>query len=158
MRNRTWWGLGRENLLILAGIVWIIAGVNVTLLGVGSATTLGAVPALTIVGLVVGAVAIFLAFHSMFGRILVKNASRIRALVGERHNPLLFLDVKGWIVMVTMMTFGVLLRASGLVPDWFIAFFYTGLGAALALSGAGFLLHRFQGKGWRFHADSRTSS
>ena len=31
------------------------------------------------------------------------------------------------------------LRLSGIVPDWFIAFFYTGLGTALALTGILFL-------------------
>ena len=41
---------------------------------------------------------------------------------------------------------GILLRASGLVPDVFIAVFYTGLGCALALAGVlfwiMFFLHR----------------
>ena len=33
-----------------------------------------------------------------------------------------------------MMGGGIALRASGVVPEWFIAFFYTGLGAALAVA------------------------
>ena len=42
-------------------------------------------------------------------------------------------------MMAIMMTGGISLRAFGLVPNWFIAFFYTGLGIALALSGMSFL-------------------
>ena len=36
-------------------------------------------------------------------------------------------------MMAIMMGGGIALRASGVVPEWFIAFFYTGLGAALAV-------------------------
>ena len=42
-------------------------------------------------------------------------------------------------MMAVMMTGGISLRAFGLVPNWFIACFYTGLGIALALSGMSFL-------------------
>ena len=37
--------------------------------------------------------------------------------------------------MAVMMTGGIGLRLSGLVPERFIAVFYTGLGAALLLAG-----------------------
>lgn len=40
--------------------------------------------------------------------------------------------------MAFMMGGGIWLRYSGLVPDTFIAFFYTGLGLALALAGVVF--------------------
>ena len=51
-----------------------------------------------------------------------------------------------------MMSFGIGMRAAGIFPDWFVAFFYTGLGLALALAGVSFLLHRARGEGWVFHA------
>ncbi|MGN0677710.1 MAG: hypothetical protein ACI4K5_08180, partial [Ruminococcus sp.] len=38
-------------------------------------------------------------------------------------------------IMAFMMGGGIWLRSSGLVPDVFIAVFYTGLGLALALAG-----------------------
>ena len=37
--------------------------------------------------------------------------------------------------MAVMMTGGIWLRSSGVAPDRFIAFFYTGLGAPLLLAG-----------------------
>ena len=51
-------------------------------------------------------------------------------------------------MMAIMMTGGILLRSFGLVPAWFVAFFYTGLGVALALSGVSFLI-RFIRRGNR---------
>ena len=40
------------------------------------------------------------------------------------------------------------LRSFHLVPGWFIAFFYTGLGIALALAGVGFLVHYLRRDGY----------
>lgn len=39
------------------------------------------------------------------------------------------------ILRIGLMTGGIWLRSSGLVPERFIAFFYTGLGASLLLAG-----------------------
>lgn len=137
----------KENLIIVAGVVWLLAGANVALIGIRSAVEMSGVA----VGVVV-AVAVFFAFHAIFGTIVLKNAQRIRGLDGERLSFLRFLDLKGYLIMVFMMSFGFGLRISGLIPNWFFAFFYTGLGCALALAGASFLLHRAFGEGWTFHA------
>lgn len=137
----------KENLITVAGVVWLLAGANVALIGVRSAVVMSGAT----VG-VVGAVAAFFAFHAMFGTIVLKNARRIRGLDGERLNFLRFLDLKGYLIMAFMMSFGFGLRLTGFIPTWFFAFFYTGLGCALALAGASFLLHRAFGEGWTFHA------
>lgn len=108
----------KENLIIVAGVVWLLAGMNVALIGVRTAVGV-------VVALIVGAVAAFLAFHAMFGKIVLKNAQRIRGLDGERLSFLRFLDLKGYLVMAIMMSFGFGLRLSGLIPNWFFAFFYT---------------------------------
>jgi len=42
-------------------------------------------------------------------------------------------------MMACMMIGGIGLRAAGVFPDTFIAFFYTGLGCALASAGILFL-------------------
>lgn len=56
-------------------------------------------------------------------------------LRGGLHFFLKFFDVKSFIIMAVMMTGGIWLRSSGVAPDRFIAFFYTGLGASLLLAG-----------------------
>ena len=43
--------------------------------------------------------------------------------------------------MAFMMTFGIVLRATNIAPERFIAVFYTGLGSALALAGLLFGYH-----------------
>lgn len=142
----------KENLIFVAGVVWLLAGANVALIGVRSAVEMSGTAVGIVVALLVGAVAAFFAFHAMFGTIVVKNAQRIRGLDAERLNFLRFLDLKGYLIMAFMMSFGFGLRLSGIVPNWFFAFFYTGLGSALALAGASFLMHRVFGEGWTFHA------
>lgn len=142
----------KENLITVAGMVWLLAGMNVALIGARAAVEMSGATVGVVVALVVGAVAAFFAFHAMFGTIVLKNARRIRGLDGERLNFLRFLDLKGYLIMAFMMSVGFGLRLSGLVLTWFFAFFYTGLGSALTLAGASFLLHRAFGDGWTFHA------
>lgn len=148
----------RENLLIVAGIVWIIAGLNVVNIGLHAAAELGGAHLPVIALLLIGGLAVFTAFHAMFGRIVKKNAARIRALAGETVSPLHFLDAKGYLIMAVMMGGGIGLRAADLIPAWFVSFFYTGLGAALALTGAGFLMHRRRGAGWTYHSFGRAQA
>ena len=148
----------RENLLVVAGIVWIIAGLNVVNIGLRAAAELGGAQLPVIALLLIGGLAVFTAFHAMFGRIVKKNAARIRALAGEAASPLRFLDAKGYLIMVVMMGGGIGLRVAGLIPAWFVSFFYTGLGTALALTGAGFLMHRRRGAGWTYHSFGRAQA
>lgn len=51
----------------------------------------------------------------------------------------IFFDLKSYLIMVFMMSMGIGLRASGKIPEFFIGFFYTGLGFALAFAGVIFI-------------------
>lgn len=55
-----------------------------------------------------------------------------------------FFDVPSFIIMGIMMTDGILLRVLKIVPEIFIAVFYSGLGASLLLAGILFLLNFFK--------------
>ena len=57
-----------------------------------------------------------------------------------------FFDLKSYCIMAVMMGGGIWLRSSGLVPDVFIAVFYTGLGCALALAGVLFWIMFFMNR------------
>ena len=131
--------VGNRTLLGIAGVVWLAAGVNILRIG------LTAVPAAIgggiwrIVLLVLLAEAIFLAFHLMFSRIVVKHTARIRSY--ETKQPFWrFFDGKSWLLMAFMMTLGITLRRIGHLPEFFFAFFYTGLGTALSVAGIRFLI------------------
>ena len=50
-----------------------------------------------------------------------------------------FFDWKAYLIMTCMMSGGIGFRAAGIFPEIFIAFFYSGLGLALALAGIIFI-------------------
>lgn len=141
----------KQPLIILAGIVWLIAGVNVAQLGVRAAIGMHGVTTIIVLALVGGAGAIFCAFHSMFSKLVKKNAQRIADLEGERHLVFRFFDRKSYVMMALMMSFGIGMRVAGIFPDWFTAFFYTGLGLALTLAGVSYIARGARGRGWTFH-------
>lgn len=124
-------------LLLIAAAVWFIAGVNIVRLGIVAILEGDAPPWLLVVGIPL----VFLVFHIMFSKLVGKHADRIRSYGENRMLFLRFFDVKGYIIMAIMMGGGIGLRACGVIPGWFVAFFYTGLGIALALAGVGFLIH-----------------
>ena len=137
----------KNQLIAVAGVVWLLAGLNVAVLGVRAAIGMRGVAAIVLAAISGGAVG----FHSMFSKLVKKNSQRIHELEGECHNPFRFFDRKGYIMMAIMMSMGIGMRAAGLFPEWFIAFFYTGLGLALSLAGASFLMRGVRGRAWAFH-------
>ena len=106
------------------------SGWMVTVLAAGSAVTAGL-------------------FHGIFGRVVLRQVTRIGAYEQERVGVHRFLDRKGYIMMLVMSTVGIALRAFNLVPAAFVAAFYTGLGFSLAFAGVAFLIHRLKGADWR---------
>lgn len=124
-----------DKLLIIAGCVWAAAGANI--LSIGLSASHG-VWALWTIGL---AMIVFLAFHiGVFTKLVRKHTARIGAYEGKQH-VYRFFDKKSYLIMAFMMTTGITLRVSGVIPDQGIAFFYTGLGTALVFAGIGFLGH-----------------
>ncbi len=126
-----------DRLLIVAGIVWFLAGANIVNIGRIAYGETDVAPWL----LVLGTLIVFVVFHRMFSGIVGKHSTRIREYEDDKTLIFKFFDVKGYVMMAIMMGGGIALRASGIVPSWFIAFFYVGLGSALALAGVGFLIH-----------------
>ena len=119
----------KRTLLLIAGIVWMIAGVNVARLGVISYFNIERKWYLYLMTLFV-----FLLFGSMFFKMSQKHTKRL--LGYEEYRPFWhFFDLKAYLIMACMMSGGIGFRATGIFPEMFIAFFYSGLGLALALAG-----------------------
>lgn len=132
----------KSTLLAVAGCVWLIAGINVARLGIISYHN---VLPITVVNILLS-LAVFSAFGFMFFKMSMKHTKRIKGY-GEEFRPIWhFFDLKSYIIMAVMMGGGIWLRNSGLVPDIFIAVFYTGLGCALALAGMMFFIMFFRFK------------
>lgn len=128
-----------ENLLIVAGAVWCFAGLNVLGIGISELIGFSMVPAL---GLAAASIVIFMLFSRMFHRVMAKSTRRIWDFGDTRMSIFKFFDARGYLIMAFMMALGFGLRATGLAPAWFIAFFYTGLGTALCMAGVAFFVAR----------------
>ena len=125
----------KNTLILIAGIVWAIAGFNIVRIGLiayqGNFTWWR--------GLL--SIAVYAAFQIfVFGKMVKKHTQRILQYEEERQNFFRFFDARSYMIMAFMMTLGIGLRVSGLVPDVYIAVFYTGLGASLLTAGVLFLI------------------
>jgi hypothetical protein len=128
--------LPRNQLILIAGLTWCAAGAMVSMVGLPLELRL-APHQLVLMPL---AVLIFLAFYFLvFSRLVRRHTGRIRGRTEDRLPFWQFFNTSSWVVMAVMMGGGMALRLSHLVPDWMIAFFYTGLGVALFLCGVRFL-------------------
>ncbi len=133
MEKKPFYYVKKRTLLLIAGIVWFIAGFNVARLGIIS------------YGLIdikwyyyVLSVVVFGLFGTMFFMMSRKHTKRIKSY--DEYKPFWnFFDIKAYIIMVIMMSGGIGLRVAGVFPDVFVAFFYTGLGLALTLAGVLFI-------------------
>lgn len=131
MYNR--FSVKKRTLLLIAGIVWLIAGFNVARLGVLSYKLIDRTCYLYLLSMI-----IFLLFGAMFFKMSQKHTRRI--LGYEDYRPFWhFFDIKAYLIMACMMGGGIGFRAAGIFPDIFVAFFYSGLGCALALAGVLFV-------------------
>lgn len=123
----------KKTLLLIAGIVWLIAGFNVARLGVISYLDIERKWYLYLLSILV-----FLLFGLMFFKMSQKHTKRI--LEYEDYRPFWhFFDLKSYLIMACMMSVGIGFRAAGIFPEIFVAFFYSGLGLALALAGVTFI-------------------
>lgn len=131
MKNKPFFSVKKRTLLAIAGCVWLIAGINVIRLGILSYKKLSTVSWLS----VLLTICVFGVFAAMFFKMSMKHNKRIHAYREAYRSVWHFFDLKSYIIMAIMMGGGIWLRNSGLLPDSFIAVFYTGLGAALACAG-----------------------
>lgn len=126
-------------LLLVASFVWLIAGFNVLRLGILACLEQPLAPWIIALGIAV----VFLLFHPMFSSLVGKHSERIRNYEPTNVHVYKFFDLKGYVMMAIMMGGGIALRSFSIIPTWFVAFFYTAVGAALMLAGVGFALHYF---------------
>lgn len=119
----------KRTLLLLASLVWFAAGFNIARIGVVAYSGYGSlIHALE-------SVVVFALFWRMFSKLVGKHTGRIHEFVNERQAFWRFFDGKSFMIMAVMMTGGITIRYAHLMPDVFIAVFYTGLGIAIALAG-----------------------
>lgn len=131
------WGVNKKTLLLIAGVVWMIAGINI--LRIGIVTWMDSSQKWLFQ--IAEAVVVFLLFFLfIFRRLYKKYTLRIDRQEGLRC-PFSFFDTKGWVMMIFMITLGILVRKFHWLPDAFISVFYVGLSVALIMTGWLFIRH-----------------
>lgn len=120
----------QQTLLLLASLVWSVAGLNIFTIGLTSYSKYWSLFNLLVT------VIVFVVFQKfVFAKLVQKHTARIHAYKEEKQFFLNFFDLKSFFIMAVMMSVGILLRTSGLASQHFIAVFYTGLGASLLFAG-----------------------
>ncbi|RFT31031.1 hypothetical protein CG403_01945 [Gardnerella vaginalis] len=128
--------VSKNTLLLIACIVWCFAGFNILRIGIIAYSNF-----LSPINFALS-LAVFVIFQVfIFGKLVKKHTARINAYKENKQFFLKFFDVKSFIIMAFMMTFGIVLHATNIAPEQFIAVFYTGLGSALTLAGLLFGYH-----------------
>lgn len=125
----------KHTLLFVAGLVWGMAGSSVMKIGLKAYPDyMGFVNYLL-------SIAVYIVFQIfVFGKMVKKHTRRITAYEEDQY-IYKFFDGKSFLIMACMMTMGIGLRYSGVVPLGFIAVFYTGLGASLLTAGIIFIVN-----------------
>lgn len=127
--------VNKKTLLLIAGAVWLIAGINILRIGI---TTWVNTDQYWLFKIGEATIVFLLFFILVFKRLFDKHTKRIENKK-EKSCPFSFFDKKGWIIMSFMITLGVTIRKYQLLPNSFISVFYTGLSLALIITGILFL-------------------
>jgi len=121
-------------LLLVAAIAWLIAGYFVVDTGLHAAEESWTS------GMFLGFTIVFVLFFALFANICRKHTKRINNYDDGLISIVKFLDPPSYIILAVMIVIGLSVRVSGLVPESIIAFFYTGLGAALVMAALVYII------------------
>lgn len=128
--------LDKKHLMLIAGIVWLIAGFNIMRIGLQDGKNHWTI------WMIFTSTCVFLLFHNLvFRKMVKKHSNRIQNLENEKNIIFRFFDKKAYLIMTFMITFGIGLRMSNICPDTFIATFYVGLGFSLIIAGLSFFIN-----------------
>lgn len=128
-------------LYLLASVFWLIAGINVIRIGID---VMHNTESQLFVFATLALIVFIFFFRFIFKRTVENNINRINALDDDIIPFWKFMDLKGYIIMFFMISLGVSIRYFNLLPDFFISFFYIGLGGALTMAAFKYLPHYFK--------------
>ena len=129
--------MNRKLLYVVAAVIWGIPGIIITSKGISA---YGMQPSDKLWWMLLITAVVLTAFFFMFRRIVNRYCCRIASLPDKVKIWQTF-PIKGWILLVFMMSLGIALKHIPGVPSAFTASFYSGLGPMLLLSSGRFLRH-----------------
>lgn len=123
-------GVPKRFLLLVAAFVWTFAGGMLLYKGfsfISSTDSMG----FKIAGGLVGGIIFYIL---LFSKISKKHTIRIMELVLERPCIFSFFSLRSYILMAIMISGGIFLRKSGIIPIEYLSVFYLSMGTPLFLS------------------------
>jgi len=112
-------------LILVAGIVWFLAGAGVMATGVTAATDAWNLY------MALAFILVYVAFLVLFLMITRKQIKRINSYTAKMTSIYKFFDARAYIIIAVMVFLGAAIRLSQFVPGFVIAPFYCGLGLSL---------------------------
>lgn len=138
--------LPKRYLLFIAALVWTFAGGMLLFKGISLYVSDSRYLLLRIlISIVCGS----LFYLLMFSKISTKHTKRIMNLKIEKPCMFSFFNFKAYIMMAIMISGGILLRRSGIVPPFYLSLIYTTMGIPLFLSSIRFYNYGFNYRKFR---------
>jgi len=128
-------GTSKRNLLFIAAFIWTIAGGMLLTRGILMMIIDNDYLTLRIVISIIGG-ALF--YVILFSRISKKHVYRIIHLPNNRPSIFSFFNLKSYVMMTFMISFGVVLRKSGIVLPFYLSVLYVTMGIPLIVSSLRF--------------------
>lgn len=126
--------MNKRFLYLIAAIIWGFPGIMITIKGIRAYTTM---PNNEIWWLLLITAGVLAGFIIMFRRIVDRYCALIDA-EPEKTTILHTFPLRGWILIVCMMSLGIALKFMPWIPAEFTASFYSGLGPALVIASVRF--------------------
>lgn len=124
-------------LLLFAGLFWGFAGYK--LLSLGLPNMMNGTSS-SIISIIFAIIIFFVFFKFIFLKMHLKHKNRILSNPNDFLCAFAFFDIKGYIIIIFMITFGIVIRTYNLISPVYLSPFFTGLGSALFCAGVLFLV------------------
>ena len=118
----------RKWLILISGLMWSGVGIFLNILAFGWFKTLNNTQILLsiLIGLLTG----WVIYHFGSGNLEIKNINRILAY--QNHACIFaFQEWKSYILIAIMMSIGIFMRTTGLLPKYLLSSMYIGIGIVL---------------------------
>lgn len=125
----------RRGLLFIAALVWTFAGVMLFARGI---LMMNLDNDYFLTRMALSLIAGILFYWILFTRISKKHVLRIIQQPNDRPSVFAFFDVKGYLMMVGMVSLGVFLRSSGFISPFYLSVLYVTMGIPLFFSSIRF--------------------
>jgi len=134
-------GISKKYLLFVAAIVWTIAGLMLMNRGIGLVSETKLTLGLSfLIGILGGTIFYML----LFSGISLKHSLRISLIKFEKPCIFSFFDLRSYLMMLTMISGGVILRKSDILDHSVIGTFYIIMGFPLLFSSFRFYYYGFR--------------